>query len=89
MLPRATVLRRRQPGQACVFQAGSTGVTSPNCADVRIGRRNTEGGGRAADYEHENYRAILGIKGDFADAWSYDLYGQYYYTTFTNSNEKI
>ena len=76
------------PGQACILQTTSTGVTSPNCVDMRIGRRNIEGGGRASDYEHENYRAIFGTKGDFAEAWSYDAYGQFYYTTFFNSNEK-
>jgi len=76
------------PGQACIFQTTSTGVTSPNCADMRIGRRNIEGGGRASDFEHENYRAVFGTRGDFADAWSYDAYGQFYYTTFFNSNEK-
>jgi outer membrane receptor protein involved in Fe transport len=75
------------PGKACIFNTDPTTglVTSPNCADVRIGRRNVEGGGRASNYEHENYRAVFGAKGDFADAWSYDAYGQYYYTTYGNS----
>jgi iron complex outermembrane recepter protein len=76
------------PGQACIYLTAASKVTSPNCADVRIGRRNIEGGGRDSDYEHENYRAVFGQKGDFADAWSYDAYGQYYYTTFFNSNSK-
>jgi iron complex outermembrane recepter protein len=58
-------------------------------ANIRIGRRNIEGGGRTSDYEHENYRAVFGTKGNFLDdAWNYDLYGQYYYTTFFNSNDK-
>jgi outer membrane receptor protein involved in Fe transport len=74
------------PGQACLYNTDSTGaVTSPNCSDVRIGRRNIEGGGRASDYEHTNYRAVLGSRGDFGDAWHYDVYGQYYYTNFFNS----
>lgn len=78
------------PGQGCIFNTDPvTGaVTSPNCADVRIGRRNIEGGGRATDFEHENYRAVLGTRGDFGDAWTYDAYGQFYYTTFFNSNQK-
>ena len=78
------------PGQGCIFNTDpATGaVTSPNCSDVRIGRRNIEGGGRESDYEHENYRAVLGTRGDFAEAWTYDVYGQYYYTTFFNSNNK-
>ena len=75
-------------------QAGCTlaapGVLSSNCADVDIGRRNIEGGGRTSDYEHENYRAVLGSKGDLLDngALSYDVYGQFFYTTFANNNEK-
>jgi iron complex outermembrane receptor protein len=75
-------------------QAGCTlaspGVLSANCADVDIGRRNIEGGGRISDYEHENYRAVLGSKGDLLDnsGLTYDFYGQFFHTTFTNNNEK-
>jgi iron complex outermembrane recepter protein len=66
----------------------SPGVLSANCADVDIGRRNLEGANRVSDYEHENYRAVLGSKGDLLanGALTYDLYAQFYYTTFTNNN---
>jgi iron complex outermembrane recepter protein len=78
------------PNAGCTFTQTPTGpVMSPNCVNVRIGRRNIEGGGRLFDYEHENYRPVFGIKGDFADVWSYDVYGQYYYTTFFNSNQRF
>ncbi|MGH9521716.1 MAG: TonB-dependent receptor domain-containing protein [Terriglobales bacterium] len=73
------------PDAACINVAGTTSL---NCADVRIGRRNIEGGGRLSDYEHENYRPVFGFKGDLGDAWTYDVYGQYFYTTFFNINEK-
>jgi outer membrane receptor protein involved in Fe transport len=73
------------PNAGCTFSA--SGV-STNCTNVEIGRRNIEGGGRFSDFEHQNYRAVFGSKGDFLDAWSYDAYGQYYYTTFFNSNDK-
>lgn len=73
------------PNAGCTF-TGST--VSNNGTNVEIGRRNIEGGGRFSDYEHENDRAVLGTKGNFLDAWSYDVYGQYYYTTFFNSNDK-
>jgi len=56
--------------------------------NVEIGRRNIEGGARTSDYEHTSYRAHFGFKGDFADAWSYDAYGGYYYVDFFNSNDK-
>jgi len=57
-------------------------------AQVRIGRRNIEGGFRESDYQHDNYRAVAGSKGSLGDTWSYDAYFQYYYTTFYNSNQK-
>jgi len=55
-------------------------------ANVEIGRRNVEGGGRVALYEHTNYRAVAGMKGALGRDWTYDAYGQYYYTTLFNSN---
>lgn len=74
------------PTAGCSLAA--PGLLSANCADVEIGRRNVEGVGRISDYEHENYRAVLGSKGDILPdgALSYDFYGQYYYTTFSNNN---
>jgi iron complex outermembrane recepter protein len=57
-------------------------------AQVNIGRRNIEGGARNTDFQHTNYRTVLGAKGEFADAWSYDAYGQYFYTSFFDSNQK-
>ncbi len=63
--------------------------------DISLGRRNIEGGPRTTSYEHTNFRLVLGAKGDFADAWSYEAYGQYYSTSLFNtlggylSNSKI
>lgn len=74
------------PTAGCTLVAG--GQLSANCVDLNIGRRNVEGVPRNSDFEHENYRAVLGSKGDILDggALTYDLYAQYYYTTFNNSN---
>ncbi len=72
------------PFQPCIFAANG----SPNCANVDIGRRNVEGGGRESYYEHTNYRGVLGVKGDLGAAWSYDAYAQYYYTEFYNANRQ-
>lgn len=55
-------------------------------ADVEIGRRNIEGGARTYDYQHSNYRFVVGSKGALADGWTYDGYGQYYYTNFQTQN---
>jgi iron complex outermembrane recepter protein len=57
-------------------------------AQVTIGRRNVEGGGRYTDFEHTNYRAVFGARSEIANAWSYDVYGQYFYTAFFDSNQK-
>jgi iron complex outermembrane recepter protein len=48
--------------------------------DVFIGRRDVEGGPRSADYEHENFRTVLGFKGEAFDAWNYEVYGSFYNT---------
>jgi outer membrane receptor protein involved in Fe transport len=45
--------------------------------DVNIGRRNVEGGTRDQDVQHISFRIVEGVKGDFADVWHYDIYGQY------------
>ena len=70
------------PAQIAADKANPGSVS----ANVNIGRRNIEGGGRVSFWEHNNYRAVLGLQGNFGPAWDYDAYGQYYYTTLFNSN---
>ena len=65
---------------------GGSGV--PVLASVEIGRRNVEGGGRSSDFEHTNYRAVVGATGDIVEGWNYDAYGQYYYTQLYTANNK-
>lgn len=62
-------------------------ITGAQQVNVTIGRRNIEGGPRMFGYEHTNYRAVVGLKGDIDDTWSYDVSGSYYYTTQFNTNE--
>jgi iron complex outermembrane recepter protein len=45
-------------------------------ADVLIGRRNVEGGGRQDDIRHTSYRSVIGVKGEFAKYWNYDVFAQ-------------
>jgi outer membrane receptor protein involved in Fe transport len=45
--------------------------------NVNIGRRNVEGGPRISDDRHTSFRIVEGVRGDFADAWHYDIYGQF------------
>ena len=71
------LLSAQEQGVLCGANAGTA-----NNVDVLIGRRNIEGAGRNSYYEHVNYRGVLGVKGDLiSDAWTYDAYAQYYYTT--------
>ncbi len=65
-----------------------TAVPGSASASMEIGRRNLEGGGRESDYEHTNYRAVAGVKGEISRAWNYDAYGQYYYVQFYTTNNR-
>jgi iron complex outermembrane receptor protein len=44
---------------------------------LQLLRRNVEGGPRISDLTHTAYRAVLGLRGDLGDSWSYDAYYQY------------
>lgn len=70
------------PAQIAADQALPGSVS----ADVLIGRRNIEGGDRIADYEHQNYRVVGGIKGPLGDDWSYNAYALYYRTSLAQVN---
>jgi len=64
-------------------------IASGANADMVIGRRNIEGGGRQSHYEHQNYRALVGARGEVPEfeGWKYDVYGSYYYTSLFQSNQ--
>ena len=71
----------------CVGTAGT--------ADALIFRRNVEGGGRQDDIRHTSYRTVIGVKGEFAKFWNYDVFAQsgkvVYQETYKNdfSNTRI
>src|SRR5205823_4436486 len=54
------------------------GITPTTPGDVLIGRRDVEGGGRLTDLRHDDYRGVLGFKGElpFAPGWDYDVWYQ-------------
>lgn len=70
------------PAQIAADRASPGSVS----ADLDIGRRNIEGGGRESAYEHINYRAVAGASGKVGAAWTYDAYFLYYYTSLFQSN---
>jgi outer membrane receptor protein involved in Fe transport len=53
------------------------GITPTNPGAAYIGRRNVEGGGRYTDITLEDFRYVLGAKGDFLDnTWNYNFWWQ-------------
>ena len=63
---------------------GVAGGSGTDQAQLLIGRRNVEGGGRFASTEHESFRDVLGVRGDLDDAWHYDAYAQYGRTNYNS-----
>jgi outer membrane receptor protein involved in Fe transport len=84
------LLSTQQRNILCTAQeiADDTAVPGSVSASVEIGRRNVEGGQRFSDYEHTNYRAVGGLRGEIGPAWSYDAYAQYYYVQFFTTNNR-
>ncbi|MDB2693977.1 TonB-dependent receptor [Erythrobacter sp.] len=52
---------------------------------AQILRRNLEGGPRQDDLQHTSYRAVLGMRGDLDEVWSYDAYYLYGRTNFAQT----
>jgi outer membrane receptor protein involved in Fe transport len=53
------------------------GLKSGDQFATYIGKRNVEGGPRAANLEHTSFRMVLGTKGEINDLWSYDVTAQF------------
>ena len=52
---------------------------------LNIGRRNLEGGNRQDNILHTSYRAVLRVKGDFDENWSYDASVNFAQTDFSET----
>ncbi len=50
-------------------------------------RRNVEGGPRTATFQTDSMRIVVGVKGDFLDAWHWDVYAQHSTVDNSNGNE--
>ncbi|WP_196139327.1 TonB-dependent siderophore receptor [Aliikangiella sp. G2MR2-5] len=66
-------LSTQQFDQLC----GQFGLTADDIQTAYIGRRNVEGGPRNNDLRHTSYRGVIGLRGDFNENWSYDLFANY------------
>lgn len=69
-------------------QASALGCTAPGAGSLQtvataIAKRNVEGGGRQDDLRHTDFRIVGGMKGDIIDGFSYDVYGQYGTTIYS------
>lgn len=49
---------------------------------IYVLRRNTEGGGRQSDLRYQNYRMVLGMRGELTEGWDYDVFGSYAHNQF-------
>src|SRR6185295_6154749 len=80
------------PSALAAIAAGDPAFGPGSPAQILIGRRNIEGGGRDDDIRHTSYRGVLGAKGEFTKNWNYDafiqtarvLYQERYLNDFSN-----
>jgi iron complex outermembrane receptor protein len=61
---------------AAVCGAASAQGNPGGTANLYIGRRNVEGGGRVLDVTNNAIRAVVGLKGDIIDGLTFDVYAQ-------------
>jgi iron complex outermembrane recepter protein len=63
--------------EATAICAAATAQGTPGgTANLYIGRRNVEGGGRVLDVTNNTIRAVAGLKGDIIDGLTFDVYAQ-------------
>ena len=67
--------------QRDLFFNGIGTINADGSTTVNIRRRIVESGGRTTTYDNESWQAVLGVRGDLSDTWSYDVFGQYAKTT--------
>jgi outer membrane receptor protein involved in Fe transport len=68
--------------EATALCGAAAGTTAEGTAT--LAHRNVEGGPRISDIEHQDYRIVLGMKGDLVDGWTYDMSAQYGRTVLTD-----
>ena len=69
---------------ATADSGGGTCATNP-AGTFRglVSRRNIEGGGRQGRMQHQQYRYVVGLRGDLNDNWAYDFAMQYGRVSFS------
>ncbi|HXZ60244.1 MAG TPA: TonB-dependent receptor [Steroidobacteraceae bacterium] len=72
-------------GNPTIAYPGAPGGAVP-ASLLYILRRNVEGGPRIATFQTNSARQVVGVRGDFADAWTYDVYAQHSSVDASNGN---
>ena len=91
----ANAIRCDNPLLSAAWRTDLGCVGTAGTADALIFRRNVEGGGRQDDIRHTSFRMVIGVKGEFAKFWNYDIFAQsgkvIYQETYKNdfSNTRI
>jgi iron complex outermembrane receptor protein len=73
-------LSAQQRGLLAATAASGGGTCATNPAGTFTGtvsRRNVEGGGRQGTTQHQQYRYVVGLRGELNDNWNYDFAMQY------------
>ena len=58
-------------------------------ANIRSGGATSRAAGASRSSSTATTALVAGSKGDFVDAWNYDVYGQYYYTTLLQLEPEV
>ncbi len=78
-------LSAQQKGLMAATTASGGGTCATNPAGTftnTVARRNIEGGGRQGETHHQQYRFVMGVKGDITESWNYDATLQYGHVSF-------
>ena len=67
--------------QRDLFFNGIGTINPDGSTALNIRRRFVESGGRTTTYDNKSWQAVLGVRGDLAEKWHYDVFGQYSKTT--------
>ena len=63
--------------QAATIGCTLADIAADNRRTLYVGRRNVEGGGRRDDLNYTSYRGVVGVRGEIAPGWDYDIAAQY------------
>ena len=63
--------------QAATIGCTGADIAADNRRTLYVGRRNVEGGGRRDDLNYTSYRGVVGVRGEIAPGWDYDIAAQY------------